>query len=187
MLEYKLITEYYGDRVANRSQLPLINHINEGLVILTEIGASEQARKAFCLHPLLQNDNDLIKNYLMVTTHCEAYTVMLVMEYRSVANKYLSDKVNMTTSISLSPLTEVNDMLIADKVQNYKDFTTYHKNTHPRSGELDLYFRRWLNTLDAEYIYEGLCQTVEEHMHGRGPKPNKYKKSKYLGWKVEKQ
>ena len=26
-----------------------------------------------------------------------------------------------------------------------------------------------------------------EIMHGRGPKPNKYKKSKYLGWKVEKQ
>lgn len=26
-----------------------------------------------------------------------------------------------------------------------------------------------------------------EILHGRGPKPNKYKKSKYLGWKVEKQ
>lgn len=39
-------------------------------------------------------------------------------------------------------------MLIADKVQNYKDFEIYHKSTHPRSKELDQYFKNWLQKLN---------------------------------------
>lgn len=39
----------------------------------------------------------------------------------------------------------------------------------------------WCNETGESY------SVLWEIMHGRGPKPNKYKKSKYLGWKVEKQ
>jgi hypothetical protein len=38
-------------------------------------------------------------------------------------------------------------MLIADKVQNRKDFELYHEATHPRSKELAMYFRLWLEKL----------------------------------------
>lgn len=37
---------------------------------------------------------------------------------------------------------------------NYKDFELYHKGTHPRSQELDLYFRNWffkLGVSDTKY------------------------------------
>lgn len=163
MLEYKLIAEYYSDRVANRSQVLLINHINEGLVVLTKLGASEHAKKAFCLHPLLQQDKDLALNYEIVSEKCDSYTVMLAMEYRSVANEYLSDKVNTVADIRLSPLHDVNDMLIADKVQNYKDFITYHKGTHPRSDELEVYFNKWIDALGIRHTYEGLFQAIEKH------------------------
>lgn len=52
--------------------------------------------------------------------------MLLGMEYRSTANNYLSFK-SATEQIKLSPITDVNHMLVADKVQNRKDFEIYHK------------------------------------------------------------
>jgi hypothetical protein len=46
-----------------------------------------------------------------------------------------------------SVMAEVNEMLVADKVQNRKDFLLYHRGKHERSDALDLYFRRWLERL----------------------------------------
>lgn len=168
-VEYKLISQHYGDRVAKRSQVPLINHINEGLVVLDAIGATEEAKRAFCLHPLFQADEDLKENFYMAS-FVFPHVLLLTMEYRNIANAFLSDKMDddmlqetidaygldslRSDLIKLSPLKEVNDMLIADKVQNYKDFVTYHQKTHERTSELDDYFNIWLNTLgvsDKQY------------------------------------
>jgi hypothetical protein len=162
-VEYKLISQHYGDRVARRSQVPLINHINEGLVVLDAIQATAYAKQAFCIHPLLQADDDLVKNLNAVAFACSPIVVMLAMEYRSVANEYLSDKVNTGQMIRLSPLWEVNDMLVADKVQNCKDFVTYHSGTHPRSNELHWYFDEWLAALTVDsWGYRSLCKKIDE-------------------------
>jgi hypothetical protein len=96
--------------------------------------------------------------------------MMLAMEYRSVANEFLSDKIpsHQGQDIRLSPLYEVNDMLVADKVQNYKDFITYHRGTHARSEELDIYFRKWLHALDiSNQTYERMCNAIDA-----GKEPN---------------
>lgn len=159
--EYQLISRHYGDSVARRSQVPLMNHINEGLTVLNLIRATDYAKRAFCLHPLLQNDSDLQEHCNHVTNVCPASVVMLAMEYRSVANEYLSAKVGRPEPIRLSPLREVNDMLIADKVQNYKDFITHHKATHARSEELDVYFRDWLRALNiSAETFTRLCEVI---------------------------
>lgn len=166
-VEYKLISRHYGDQVAKRSQVPLMNHINEGLVVLDAIGATVDTKCAFCIHPLLQADEDLQDNFNRVAFTCDPAVTMLAMEYRSVANEFLSDKMDniviediswgiaeAAKAIRLSPLKEVNDMLIADKVQNYKDFVTYHQKTHARSSQLDDYFNMWLDRLgvfDKQY------------------------------------
>jgi hypothetical protein len=46
-------------------------------------------------------------------------------------------------------------MLIADKIQNRKDFELYHLGKHERSSELDSYFKNWLERLDiTEEFYQ---------------------------------
>lgn len=161
-IEYHLISSFYKNRRAERSGIPLINHINEGLLILYKLMATPWSRYAYCLHPLLQADQDLKENYLKVVSTCSSYSVLLAMEYRRVANSYLSDKVGMGQQIALSPLVEVNQMLIADKVQNYKDFLKYHKESHPRANELNEYFIQWLTALDiSQDQFFSLCRELE--------------------------
>lgn len=84
---------------------------------------------------------------------------MLTMEYRSVANDFLSQKVDTGQKIRLSPLKDVNDMLIADKIQNYKDFMQYHYHTHARSQELFRYFNLWFDALGCrENLHMLMCK-----------------------------
>lgn len=155
--EYAAIARAYGDRRARRSQVPLIAHIHEGLAILDAIGASDAAKRAFCLHPLLQDDDSYAANLPRaheLTT--DPHVLALALEYRRVANAALShrDYTGGALDIELSPMPEVNDMLIADKVQNRKDFVLHHLDRHPRSAALDRYFRLWLDRLgvsDARY------------------------------------
>jgi hypothetical protein len=147
--EYKAIQSFYGDDRAERSQCYKMNHIDEGLYIMHLYGATENAKKAFCVHPIIQNDLDLAANWETFREQFSPTVVGLAMEYRNIANAYLSHReISSLADIQLSPLKEVNDMLIADKVQNYKDFIIYHSGTHKRKKELDKYFNDWLQKLN---------------------------------------
>lgn len=162
MKELDLIRGYYGGRTAKRSGVPLINHIHEGLDILARLHATDATKRAYCLHPMFQADADLIKNAWLTASELslDPWVMTLVMEYRSQANAWLSDKVwtanfndggpglvQIKGLPSPGPLPQVRDMLIADKVQNYRDFCTYHQATHPRRRELIRYFEQWLAVL----------------------------------------
>lgn len=147
MHEYEVVSKFYGRRRARRSGVLLMNHIDEGLVILDEIGASELAKRGFCLHPLFQENSALVSTFEQLP-EVDPRALLLAVEYRWVANNYMSHHQSRAPQeIELSPLKDVNDMLIADKVQNYKDFLIYHLGTHPRSARLDQYFRQWLERL----------------------------------------
>lgn len=160
-LEYQLINEFYGNNVVKRSRVPMINHINEGLIVLRRIGANEYAQRAFCIHPMVQADLDLTNNY-EILVGCDPRVIALAMEYRSVANQYLIEKVGTGQDIRLSPLEEVNQMLIADKVQNFKDFVKYYRDTHPRSKKFEMYLTHWLEALDVnKELYEELCAAID--------------------------
>lgn len=148
MIEYQAVSAFYGAGRASRSRVPLMNHIDEGLVVLDEIGASDLAKRGYCLHPLFQENSALVESIEKLPTGIDMRAIVLAMEYRWVANNYLSSHPSRAPQeIELSPLKDVNDMLIADKVQNYKDFLIYHLGTHPRSARLDQYFRQWLERL----------------------------------------
>lgn len=157
--EYQLIQEEYGNKRAKRSQAFLMNHIDEGLAVMAAVGASTRAMRAFCLHPLLQSDKELTRNFERVsqTTAVDSPAVIaLAMEYRSVANEYLSHCVMRPGGIWLSPLKDVNDMLIGDKVQNRKDFERYHADSHDNRARLAEYFREWCEALGVADRYAEL-------------------------------
>ena len=144
--EYHLIKSHYRNNKTLRSGVKLMNHIDEGLDIMIKRKASLQAMKAYCLHPLLQSDEDFNKNYYFKSIHdCCTIAVILAVEYRRVANSYLStmsvkDFVGFTNK-------DIFEMLVADKIQNEKDFSKYHEGTHKRSNELREYFINWFNLI----------------------------------------
>lgn len=163
-----MIRAHYGDRTAKRSGVPLIGHIEEGLEILVRLGAERETMEAYAVHPIFQNDDDLKDNWGKAVLLPQR-VVLLAMEYRSVANAFLSDQIEKGPDergreavyprrpLRISPLAEVNQMLIADKVQNRKDFEIHHKGTHARSDELQFYFDHWLRALG---LNEGDYQTL---------------------------
>lgn len=144
---YNLISSFYTNQVAKRTGVELMNHIDEGIAILNWIN-SNNAANAYCLHPIVQSDSDLV-NSLNWIKYQDPIDILYTTEYRSVANEYLSNRIISDISdIRLSPLDIVNKMLIADKIQNRKDFELYHKSTHTRSKELTIYFDNWLRRLN---------------------------------------
>lgn len=160
--EYQAIEFCYEDRKANRSGVYLMNHIDEGLYILYRIKASRWAHLAYIIHPMFQPDKELDLYFNVFNEKLQARSVLLTMEYRSVANEYLSKReIKNIEEIRLSPLKEVNDMLIADKIQNYKDFLRYHHGTHERSPELSKYFKNWFERLGVTFpFYEDIQQEL---------------------------
>lgn len=165
-VEYQAIVAWYRERVARRSGVKLIAHIDEGLAILDGLAASLEARRAFCLHPLVQADADLaVHGRRLAELSTDVVVVMLAFEYRNIANATLSTRtITSASEIPLSPLAEVNLMLIADKVQNRKDFIAHHRGRHPRSAELDRYFALWLERLE---ISEERYRELEIRARGR--------------------
>lgn len=155
--EYVAIERHYGDRRAVRSEVPYMHHIDEGLRVLRRwLGASDQGIRAYCLHPLVQGDADLRATWASgLLGAFEPGVVALAMEYRNIANAFLSpleshpgyDDAN---EIARSPLVEVDHMLVADKIQNCKDFRAHHADTHPRAAWLERYFMQWFAALGIE-------------------------------------
>jgi hypothetical protein len=162
---YRAIRQFYGAEAARRSKVPLMAHIDEGLAILDALGASKEAHEAFCLHPLLQADP--------VVAPCEPdpKPLMLAMEYRRVANAYLSHHFRGDADvIALSSEPEVNDMLVADKVQNRKDFEIHHLSTHANADVLARYFKNWLRQLGiSEERYLELIRMLAREDRTRSP------------------
>lgn len=150
--EYVAVQSFYGNRRAERSGLFYMNHIDEGLAVLAHLGATERAWRAFCLHPLLQADSDLAQSFPRTAELTQSpHVLVLAMEYRNIANGYLSKmEPREPSEIHLGPLSEVHDMLRADKIQNFKDFLLCHRQSHPRSAALERYFRNWLIRLGVD-------------------------------------
>ena len=154
--EYRLISAFYDGQSAKRTGLPYIKHINEGLAVLDRIDASLSTRKAYCLHPIFQGTHSfkaleakkdatpIVAGVDISLGDLDPLAVIYATEYRHTANNHLvKHHTGPDQKIALSPLNGVNDMLIADKIQNYADFMVYHFGTHANSDNLHAYFLNW--------------------------------------------
>jgi len=143
-IAYEYVKEYYKDKVAVRSGLPYMNHIDEGLTILDVLGSSEYVKEAYCLHPLLQEDCSFVSMGYRDIKMLDSYVVFLAMEYRAIANNYLPPNFKHgDRKVQISLISGVNQLLTADKIQNYKDYELHQK----RDSDLDGYFATWLDAL----------------------------------------
>lgn len=157
-----LIEDFYRDRRAERTKVPLINHIYEGLEIMESLDASKLSKEAYCIHPMLQDTSALIENINYCFDNVNPHAVKLAIKYRLAANAFLCKPItdvytkeaiiNLMNSLELFSNQDLKDALIADKIQNRKDFLLYHYGTHPRSDELNEYFIKWLDILDVKNI-----------------------------------
>lgn len=145
---YEIISKFYSDRTAKRSGVRLMNHIDEGLVILWSLQLKTGSYGGWCLHPIVQN-NEKIEIPIRLREADIAATI-----YSHKANAYLCRKENdwiktvKDLRVLLGHIPDTIKMyLIADKLQNRKDFELYHKGTHERSYELTKYFDLWLEYL----------------------------------------
>lgn len=164
---YRGIKEFYGDKVASRSQVPLINHIDEGLLVMALRDAGGDAMEAYCLHPLVQCDYDLHKNFHTFYELADVEVSLMALEYRNIANSYLSrDYESDDDVVTLSPIRGVNEMLVADKVQNFKDFVKHHHGVHKNSSQLSKYFKRWFKALGVSYKeYQDYAACIENYCY----------------------
>jgi hypothetical protein len=172
-IEYDLVNKCYSDHCANRTGIHFINHIDEGLWILQQIKASQLAMRAYILHPLIQGDSEFLEFFRKMCDPnddlhqiIDSRVLALAIEYRSVANEYLSQK--PSGIIRLSPLKDVNDMLIADKIQNRKDFELFHEEHHERNDRLSEYFKEWLSALGvSEELYQQVKKELVVRVFGK--------------------
>lgn len=156
--EYAVISEHYGDQTAKRSGLRLMNHIDEGLMLLSWLDADINTMKAWCVHPIVQSGLVYEGRGMREVSHVPR---MLAFDYMRYANAYLSPRTIASIDEIYRPDvdTPVHRMLIADKVQNRKDYERYQVP----SERLTIYFRNWLDRLGVtEEQYQGLVSGLDE-------------------------
>lgn len=167
---YAAIEAFYGDRRARRSGRYLMEHIDEGLYLLGVFGAAQVELDGWCLHPLVQGDDDLRATWSRGAAPwrgVDPRAVLLAMAYRHTANRWLSHHPTPAAAPQ-SPLPEVARMLMADKVQNRKDFERHLRGDLPNSDRLDAYFAGWLRGLGiSEQRYVELARAVIERRGGQ--------------------
>ena len=152
---YQAISKHYGHRRAQRSEQLLMQHIDEGVSILRKLGANTATLDAWCLHPLVQDDEQLRKTLDSgLLTNQDPQAVALALLYRETANAHLSH--HPPKAPKPGALQEVRWMLVADKVQNRNDFEAYliGRQDVPNTDRLVAYFAEWFDALgisDADY------------------------------------
>jgi hypothetical protein len=159
LFAYNLIAKYYSDTKAKRSGLYYINHIEEGIYILEKIGADSDTISAWCIHPMMQSDDDF-KNFYEnnLFKNIPSNILLLGAEYRNIANAHLSRHYKKIPK--LSSITQVNEMLIADKIQNKKDFECYVRHAD-NAQRLCEYFDEWFCALNiSQKTYEEFSNDI---------------------------
>lgn len=147
---YSLISEEYKNKFSNRGKIPYINHIYQGLGILKLLNSDLDTKKAFCYHPIIQSGKTLDVN---------DYAVTLANDYSKIANKFLRSEYKKYDLYDIKELqgelvyqSEVREMLIADKIQNYHSFMK-NRMFFAEKDDIKEYFLWWFDVLKISHVF----------------------------------
>lgn len=154
---YDLVQQYYEDKYAKRSGLHYMNHIDEGLTILSALDVHPVVKAAFCVHPIYQdNQTDLISQFEAYATW-QSDVARMARLYARAANAFLPVDVASgkyppkleTDRPTVEMADAVRHMLIADKIQNRKDFeANLGQFSREQAYPLRRYFDLWFDVLN---------------------------------------
>jgi hypothetical protein len=129
-----------------------MNHIIEGAYFLTEVmPADDPFVEAFLVHPIFQDvdlPTQVIQKYVD-TFELSTPVVSTAFKYRIAANSYLPKDIHTGRQPPVILEQGLKFMLIADKIQNLKDFQRYFDKQNPRYKQLENYYDTWLSSLGA--------------------------------------
>ena len=158
--EWEITRNVLSVRRSERTAVNYFEHVEEGVKILQMLNAPLLVQQAFVIHPLLQHDDALVEN-LPHVIYFNSLALVLCMEYRRVANLGTRKNIRDTWEISLSPMPEVNLMLVADKIQNRKLYETRLPKDDPDYDEIGRYFMKWMDALSIpEHEYQRLIAAL---------------------------
>ncbi len=178
----RLIETIYASRRTRRSKVPHRNHIDEGLMILQALQATQVEAEAFCLHAPAQisyhfgarptaasyrltepqgpRDTWLLQTRFPLAADAVALAWRFAVQAEAFRPNHLNDEIEPP---SFTIDTAVRKLLIADKVQNRKDFERYHRDSHPRAPQLTQYFACWFALLEiSEHVYQKMLAMLAQ-------------------------
>ena len=158
--EWELTRNLLSNRRSRRTDVDYFDHVVEGVKILEMYNAPLVVQQAFVIHPLYQHDDALADNVPHVH-YFDPLALVLCMEYRRVANLGTRKNIRDTWVITLSPMAEVNLMLVADKIQNRKLYETRLPKDDPDYDEIGRYFLEWMDVLSIpEHEYQRIVSAL---------------------------
>lgn len=148
---FMAISIVYGDDRSERTNVPYIKHILDGLLILDHLGASKIEMQAWCLHPIFQIKElrDRAES-INVTLTAPIGSSVLAAAYADAANSFtsMSAFTGAADRPPVIPSASLHKLLVADKIQNYCEFADSIDNFEPKDVvRLNRYFKLWLEHL----------------------------------------
>lgn len=150
-----LIEQFCGKQRARRSGASYIRHIWMGTEIARRIGISHMAFRCFVVHPIFQNDLDLLTAYQAINlVNIDPRDIITAMEYRKTANSCLPTDFKNGVMPKASCFKLINEALVVDKIQNMFDMRLNPGITDEGKEWYESYFRAWLCALGQSMLYD---------------------------------
>lgn len=165
--EYKQAEEFHGDAIDDDSKASLMQRVDYGMAALRYVplqGNREAAKGGMALLPLIWSASDFAANWGKLPHRASS---MLAIEFRTVLRTALetlapflpTSKRITASSIPVSCLAEVNDMLVAYATQTRYHITCWQTSATPY---LEKSFRLWMERLS---VSEADFATWSDRLH----------------------
>lgn len=161
-IEYNYMKDLFSTSVSKRTKDLSTNPMEEGLAILNILESNHITKKAYCIHQLFHNDESLERSWDGNRfPNCDIKSMLLAMEFRTL----YKSKPNRNGIIKLSPIKEVNEMMLAYKMQQYKNFEINGRGQTDNDELVESSFKNWIKQLCQNIFDKDDIRSQEEHSY----------------------